>query len=236
MARVGILACQVLETELAILIQEHPEIESISLIRSPEARAFSELLDRPVHYINDYCFLRKLTSKKELLIHILPAGLHADVDLLEDECTAAIASMKNYVVTTLLFYGLCGNALSKIFAREDISIVPVHDDGVVDDCIVASLGREAYMGELRNTGSLFLTDGWVAHWDKVANGIGGVSSIKAMLDMDGYSRVRYITQEKGGLNEQGARDLAKSLDLEFSSCAGTMELLRRSFEDALARM
>jgi len=89
--------------------------------------------------------------------------------------------------------GLCGNALKNVVVREDVPLVTIEDDGLVDDCIVALLGRERYMEELRRTGSFFLSNGWVTHWDRIVRKVErDMESFNMVLRLDDYRRTRFI--------------------------------------------
>ena len=120
--------------------------------------------------------------------------------------------------------------MASIVIDPNAKIVSIEDDGIIDDCIVASLGREEYMAELRKTGSLFLTNGWIEYWDKIIETVDGKNMINTMLEMDSYKRVLYIKQENIVNKEKDAKILSDSLGLEYTCCNGKMELMRRSLD------
>ncbi|HHN81504.1 MAG TPA: DUF1638 domain-containing protein, partial [Methanomicrobia archaeon] len=229
MGRLGIIACQVLEKELACLLREHHEISRIYIERSAENTRFASLLDDDrTRTVNDADFLPVRCSGTEVLVDVLPAALHSDVDELEYRCNAQIDAMKQNTSAILLFMGLCGNALQNVVVREDVPLVTIEDDGLVDDCIVALLGRKRYMEELRKMGSLFLSHGWVTHWDRIVRKIErDMEGFKMVLRLDDYRRTRYI--HTPGVDEgnilAAAQDLSNDMELEFTSMRGSLDLL-----------
>ncbi|RZN49353.1 DUF1638 domain-containing protein [archaeon] len=235
MGRLGIIACQVLEKELACLLREHREISRIYLERNAENMRFASLLDDGrIRIVNDADFLPVRCSGTEVLVDVLPAALHTDVDELEYRCNARVDAMMQNTSAILMFMGLCGNALQTVVAREDVPIVTIDDEGLVDDCIVALLGRERYMEELRKTGSFFLSNGWVTHWDRIVRKIErDMESFNMVLRLDDYKRTRYI--HTPGVDEAdilaAAQDLSNDMELEFTSMHGSLDLL----DDAIER-
>lgn len=238
MARLGIIACQVLERELAYLINDNKDIDIIYLKKTPENRSFSKLINKNVEMINEPGFLKVNTKKNELLIEIITAGLHTDIDELAYKCEDVIESMMYVTNGILFFYGLCGNALKNIFKREDLRAFKIEDEGIVDDCIVASLGRERYMGELRNCGTFFLTRGWIDYWDVINRNLEKSTDQRDVLfnlvKINGYKEVLYIMQDKtdNEANRKCAREIANSLELGYKDTLGTLDILEKAFNNA----
>lgn len=57
----------------------------------------------------------------------------------------------------VLGYGLCGNGLAGVQAKEHTLLIPR-----TDDCVALFMGSyEAYTDEMRNAGTYFLTKGWL---------------------------------------------------------------------------
>lgn len=239
MGRLGIIVCQVLEKELMHLLRQREDIERIYLERSVENMRFASLLDDPrAKVVNDADFLPVRCSGTEVLVDVLPAALHTDVDELEYRCNEQVDAMKQNTSAILLFMGLCGNALKNVVVREDVPLVTIEDDGlVVDDCIVALLGRERYMEELRRTGSFFLSNGWVTHWDRIVRKVErDMESFNMVLRLDDYRRTRFIhtPEVDDGDVVAEAQRLSGDMELEFSTMKGDLGLLQQALEHGIA--
>lgn len=235
MGRLGILTCQVLEKELAFLLNNREDIDVILLRKTLENRKFSLLLEKETKLINDPAFLRTTTNRREILVEVVPAGLHVDINELEGKCHDIVNLIKGVTTGILFFYGLCGNALKNEFRREDITSYFIDDDGIIDDCIVASLGRERYMEELRKGGIFFLTSGWIDYWDTINANLERTSSqqniLRQLVALNKYEKVLYIRQNTAFsiLNEYSAKKISSDLNLDYSVTDGMMSL----FDEAL---
>lgn len=190
------------------------------------------MLNHECTYVNDPEMLSPLSHGTELLIEVLPAALHTSVDDLEYACNCAITSLKNVTNAILLLYGLCGNALKYVVAREDVHLVTVEDDGIVDDCFVGLLGRNEYNMQLQRGGSFFLTNGWVTHWDSIGPRIAGKTGMKGMLAANNYVRGLYVSQEDVDTHDTlvCAKELSDSLGLGHEHAVGGPRLLEDAFE------
>jgi hypothetical protein len=105
---------------------------------------------------------------KNLLEHLLPEELAAEVTFLDYGLHAIPRNLKTAVQDTLnaieepslvvLGYGLCGNGLDGIQAGKHTLLIPR-----VDDCIAIFLGSyAAYKQEFdHNPGTYYLTKGWL---------------------------------------------------------------------------
>lgn len=233
MARLGILACQIFERELAYLLSRQEGIDTIYMRRCKEARRVAGMMERDVAFINDPELLSPISHGTEVLVDILPAALHTTVDELEYSCNNAVSSLKNVTNAILLLYGLCGNALKSVVARDDVHLVTIDDDGMIDDCFVGLLGRQRYLRQLQRGGSFFLTNGWVAHWDSIAPKIAGNQGMKSMLASNSYVRTLYVSEAPIDTQETlgSACALAGGLGLGHEIACGSTALL----EDALQR-
>jgi len=84
MPRIGIIACQVLEKEIAHLLDERTDIDKIYIRPTPENKQFAGLLKKhTVTRINEPDFLKNIVPKIEIVLEVLPVALHTDVDELE---------------------------------------------------------------------------------------------------------------------------------------------------------
>lgn len=237
MARLGILACQIFERELAYLLSHHKEIDTVYMRRCEESRRVAGMMKRDVSFINDPELLSPISHGMEVLVEILPAGLHATVDDLEDSCNNAISSLKNVTTAILLFYGLCGNALQSVVAREDVHLVTIDDDGIIDDCIVGILGRERYSRELQRGGSFFFTNGWVTHWDSITSKVAGDrQGMTSMLASNNYVRAHYVSEKSIDTKKTlaNAQSLSRDLNLDHELARGTTALLENALQRGIA--
>lgn len=232
LSRVGIVACQVLERELAYILNINKDIKVISLRRTDQNRRFSNfLVDKEIVFVNDPCFMKINCPGTEAFVEIMPAALHTDLDGLEFQCHEMIDMIKHHCHSILFFFGLCGNALKSVFCRDDTRIVTISDEhgGLVDDCFVASMGRDQYMDCLRNTGSFFLTRGWVEHWDSIVQRLEGPDReihFRNMLEMNDYRRMLYVFQDKLDNTEsiEASRSISSEMELPRISTNGRMDL------------
>jgi hypothetical protein len=233
MARLGILACQIFERELAYILDRQEGIDRIYMRRCEGSRRIAGMMDREVTYFNDPLLLSPIARGNEVLVDVLPAALHTSIDELEYGCNEAMTAMRDVTSAVVLLYGLCGNALKSVIAREDVHVVTIEEDGVVDDCFVGLLGRREYDQLLQRRGSFFLTSGWVEHWGEIAPRIAGVQGMKPMLAGNGYERTLYVSIE-GIDNDQtldAAKALSSELELGHQQARGSTLLL----EDAVRR-
>ncbi|MHC1604639.1 MAG: DUF1638 domain-containing protein [Candidatus Methanofastidiosia archaeon] len=243
MRRLGIIACQVFERELAHILNNNTDVDIIYMVRSPENLHFSKFIsEHEVKFIGDPDFLPMLSMTLDVLINIMPIGLHIDIDELEYTCNEEINRIKDCTSSILLLYGLCGNALSSVIRRENVKLFyPLDKEGIVDDCICSVLGRENYFEELKRNGSFFLTPGFVDHKDDMIKRIKerygkeyDNSYTKIMLKANDYKRALIV--EEGIQDEEDykrAYAMADSFELPIGWIQGSLDLLRDTFERAL---
>jgi hypothetical protein len=236
MKRLGIISCQVFEWELAHILDKRSDIDNIYMLGTPENRSFSQCLNNhDVMFIRDPYFLPRLSRSLDLLINILPIGLHIDIDELEYECNENINTMKDCASSILLLYGLCGNALKNVVLRNDVKIsYPCDGEGLVDDCIYSIMGRQRYFEELKRNGSFFITPGYVNHRDRMFERI---DNTKLMVELDGYERALII--EEGIESDEyfpRARILAEDLGLPVEWARTDLSFLEDTVASAISSL
>ncbi len=243
MRRLGIIACQVFERELAHILNNNTDVDNLYMVRSPENMHFSKFISgHEVKFIGDPDFLPKLSPTLDVLINILPIGLHIDIDELTYACNEEVNRFKDCTSSILLLYGLCGNALSSVIRRENVKLFyPSDEEGMVDDCICSVLGREKYFEELKRNGSFFLTPGFVDHREDMVKRISerygreyNDSYTKIMLSANDYKRALIV--EEGIQDEEDykrAHAMADSFGLPIGQIQGSLDLLRDTFERAI---
>ena len=176
MAKIGILACKMLQDEIIYLIQNDPEIHDIIVIENGEHPEFIEKMEKcnlPYTLISsiddvpdidpsdDSDSLSFIVWNLQLGLHEFPKKLKAEVY----KCTETFAKKVNGIY---LLYGLCGNVLGQIESDFQslcptcpVVILRDNDGEIVDDCIGATIGgRRAYLNLLKSfkgVGTLIFT-------------------------------------------------------------------------------
>ncbi len=178
MARLGIVTCQILELEVAHVLNADAEVADVSVIDNEfSADLLSELKERGKKPV------RRLASPKEfeappgvghrVLIRVMEVGLHSVIKSLQSHVVAAVKEMARHVDGVLLGYGLCGNALNHpedLFSEVNVPVViPMDENGPVDDCVGLIIGgRENYYARQREcAGTMFMNAGFSRHWRKL---------------------------------------------------------------------
>ncbi|HPR41446.1 MAG TPA: DUF1638 domain-containing protein [Candidatus Methanofastidiosa archaeon] len=239
MKRVGIIACQVFEKELAFLLEKNGSIDRVYARPTKENMEFSSMLKkRKLNFIDDIGGLPK-GEGTDVLLEILPIGLHVDIDDLIEKRSRSIDALKEHCDKVMMLYGLCGDASKRVFNREDIELIAPRDEGeIVDDCICSVLGRKEYLKQLKNLGSLFFIPGFALHWKDMAglmgNRDGDMEGMKMMLEYAGYRRTMVIDH---GLWEDVDMDLARKastdVELPMERTDGNMNILMKCFEETI---
>ncbi|HOP09626.1 MAG TPA: DUF1638 domain-containing protein [Candidatus Methanofastidiosa archaeon] len=246
MRRLGIISCQVFEWELAHILDKRRDIDNIYILNTPENKGFAQCLNNhKAKLIRDPYFLPRLSRTLDVLVNILPIGLHIDIDELEYECNENINTFKECASRVLLLYGLCGNALKNIIHREDVDLLyPRDSEGLVDDCICSILGRERYFEELKRNGSFFMIPGMVNHRDGMVGRIEERVS-RAYSDEDTKLLLQVNEYERALIVEEGietddylrrAHLLANNFGLAIERTAGDLSLLEDTIDNALSSM
>ncbi len=174
MAIIGILNCKMLQDEIIYLIQNEPEIQSVTVIENGHHGEFIEKMDSAgLNYktvgscseLSDAGSVSANNEKISLIVWNMELGLHDVPKILKDQVYEKLHEFAPKVNGILLFYGLCGNVLGRV--EEDFAdVVPVvilrEDDGeIVDDCVGATIGgRTPYLNLLKSfhgVGTLILT-------------------------------------------------------------------------------
>ena len=233
MRRLGIITCQVFEWELAHIIDKRDDIDNIYMTRTPENYGLADCIcNHEVKFIRDPYFLPRLSKTLDVLISVLPIGLHTNTDELEYECNENINVFKDCASSVLLLYGLCGNALSGIIRRDDVDIYyPCDGEGIMDDCICTIMGRNRYFEELKRNGSFFITPGHVNHRERM---FAKIENTRLMVELDDYKRALVI--EEGHESEaylEGAKDLADDLGLPVERTRTDLSILESAIFSAL---
>lgn len=178
MPTMGLIACQILELELAYLLSRDPDIHEIIVIDDEYGRVLiKELKTQSRHTVIRVAehgeYFPTDDHRLTVRIKIMEVGLHSVIKKLRKEVLVAAKQMSPYVDALFLGYGLCGNALEdpeELFAAERIEtpvFIPMDTDHPVDDCIGLLIGgREKYYEEqCKVAGTMFMTPGFTRYWD-----------------------------------------------------------------------
>ena len=154
MATLGIIACQILELELAHLLVKDADVAGITVLDTGFGDGFYHAVKQKNQIIPKLTddigkFQPAGPDHFEIVVQILELGLHTVIKDLRSAVAEAVFEMTPYVDAIVLGYGLCGNALhDHEEIRRDAAVpllIPSDEDHTVDDCIGLVIGgREAY--------------------------------------------------------------------------------------------
>ncbi len=269
MKRIGIVACQIFGEELLELLSEYEIIDRIILVNSDSSKEFQKMLETKYHY-DKISIARELCSKRflkrqaplEVVINILPFGLHLYAEDIKREVVAASKEIEKHVDYILLLYGLCGNALGSIREllinnkiKVPFDILTNEKGEIMDDCICALMGSsESYLKELEQTNDVFfMTPGWAKYWPKLieekmrnldskrkaeVSDASVKEKFKLALGSSDYKKVIGIEPEFTDKKEFRARckEFASHFNSELVIKDGNIETLRESFDKALKEL
>ena len=239
MDSLGIIACQVFEKELAYLMNDDERIKRICARPTKENLGFSRFLtNKKIDLFQDLSS-RNDVDGLEIVLEVLPIGLHVDIEDLIIKRTECIDFLKEHADRILMLYGMCGDSSKRVLDRDDIEIIVPKDKGeVVDDCICSVLGKDEYFRQLKNIGSLFMIPGFALHWREMTELVVGqhdmVESMKMVLEAAGYKRSMMIDHD---LWSQDEIDIAvghsETLGLPTKWTKGGLDILREYFNEAI---
>jgi hypothetical protein len=245
MAVIGIITCEILELEFTKLLSEDPDIRRITILEDePSARLIELLKAKKLLSLrltpHPHAFSPEPDMPLEVLIRVLPLGLHRTRKLLVSAITQTIRSMRSRVDVLLLGYGRCGGSLDDLQTLADTNLPifqPMDQESPVHDCVALSLGGgERYYNEQRHTaGTYYLTPGWSQHWRSMLDSPSGMScqpGIGRLLS--GYERALLVQTpaiSPDELHSQGV-EFAEKTGLRLETQDGTMAPLVIAWKSA----
>lgn len=242
---VGIMACQVLELELARLLTSDPDLEGVTVLEDDASQGLIQALEgggcRNLRRISHVRSFSPLPSRRpQALVRVLEMALHRSRQTLRTALVAAGRELAGHADALFLGYGLCGNALQQVRELLDVRIplvVPRDGEEPVDDCIGLLLGGgERYRAELRRVpGTFFITAGWTRHLDRMIAEDAGDPHRRAFRRMfDGYVRSLLVVTPVMSPEEMGRRAEAFNalLGLRVETCQGSLDILAQAWRDA----
>jgi len=172
----GLIGCQVLEDELAYVLCQDKELETVLVIDSPKAKGIvpklrqggvANILEVPVEEAG--ANLPK--EGASAIVWVKPIELHQSPSTLRAEVVANAKQIAPLCDSILIFYGICGNAfraIDKVADEVGAPLIILRDSKglIVDDCIGAVLGgAEEYRSFLlRDKGGYTMNTMWAANW------------------------------------------------------------------------
>ena len=251
MTVLGIVGCRIFEDEIVHVLVNDPEIDRVYLIENEENRGLLQKLEAsgfepeilPFYEIRD-----KLKQNHEfnVVVQLQGMGLHVDPARLKSKTYTNVNLMSRHADGILLFYGLCGQAFSRIkkdFPYMGCPIKLLHDrnggekTGPLEDCVAVALGSNArYRETLRkHRDTFFFTPMWAANWKTVFS-VGeefmkGFEFTPAHLRELGYRKVARV---KTGLSyepdfEKNIEEFALNFGFEVMEMEGSAEIAMESY-------
>ena len=166
MAKIGILACKMLQDEIIYLIQNDPDVHDVVVIENGEHPEFIKKMEKCglsytlIPSVDDMPDIDSSACSDSLSVVVwnLQLGLHEFPKKLKEEVYECAEIFAKKVSGIYLLYGLCGNVLGKIESDFEslcptcpIVILRDNDGEIVDDCIGATIGgRRAYLNLLKS--------------------------------------------------------------------------------------
>jgi hypothetical protein len=245
-AVLGVLTCEILELEFGHLLGADEDVGRITVLddeRSARLVATVEgRRDGAVRLVSTLAeFAPEGGGQPEVLVRVLEIGLHVWPKKLREALVAAAQQMSLHVDALLLGYGLCGNALEsprELLADVGVPVLlPMDQDHPVDDCVGLLIGgRERYYAEqCKVAGTFFITPGWAYHWRRMfERELGGVSMDLARRMFEHYERTLLISNPVMSEQKmrQSIREFVDEFGFRIETCAGTMGILTRTWEEA----
>jgi len=178
----GIIACPVLEDEIVYCLLNDEEVDRVLLLRNEHSFSLERKMKgngTELELIEEDDFLRGgVDLPREgfnCIIWMKDPGLHEEPDDLREEILRSLEEIDGAFDATVLFYGLCGNALKGIHdwaaerVRTPVEILCSPDGKIVDDCIAAAIGgQDNYLRLLKKyPGILYFTPGYATNWEQL---------------------------------------------------------------------
>ncbi len=241
MTILGLIACQVLELEIAHLLACDPRVDRVVVLETAESRRLARVLEGS-RTISTHCiphlssFRPAPSALLTVLVRVLPFGLHRNRKTLQKGLRKTAREMTRYAEGLLLVYGRCGSALDDAEALLDVDVpvsIPGGISSPVDDCVGMLMGgREAYAAEQRRVaGTFFMTPGWTTHWKGLL--AGGSDALARVFA--GYRRILLVSTPVLSISEMQRRvaPFSNRLGLPRETREGTLDLLWAAWESAI---
>ncbi len=244
----SIIACDMLEDELAYLLSHDSELVQLILVdnnnhlglqrKLKSLGCFHALipLDRVPEILE-----KKHKTKVTVVANMLKMGLHIDVELLRTEVYRNISEMSRFSDRILIFYGTCGHSLVSIekdFGNLGCQLYFLKNDKgeIVEDCISAALGgNDAYAKAMsEGEGMYFLTPMWASGWGEFPK---EMFTELSEHDKKYIRRYRRVAKINTGLSyepdfDENVRDFARFFNLKIVELQGSKKIAEQSYQNA----
>jgi hypothetical protein len=251
MTVLGIVGCRIFEDEIVHVLSNDPEIDQIYLVENEENRSLFHKLEAEGFEPAVLPFWKikaslKQNDKFNLIVQLQGMGLHIDPSRLKNETYTNVNFMSSFADGILLFYGLCGQAFSRMqrdFAYTGCTLKLLHDPSTgdsaqaVEDCIAVALGGNFRYQEVLNKHSdtFFLTPMWAVNWKTAFrvddNNLLGFEFTPEHMKELGYKKVAKIntklTYEPDF--EKKIEEFACNFGFEVIELDGSTEIVQNSY-------
>lgn len=250
MTVLGIVGCRIFEDEIVHVLANDPDMDRVYLIENEENNGLLHKLETegfepvvlPFYKIRT---VLKQSYEFNVIVQLQGTGLHADPARLKSETYTNVNLMSRLADGILLFYGLCGQAFSRMqkdFAYTGCPLKLLQDRSTgestrpLEDCIAAALGGNSRYREILKSHSdtFFLTPMWAGNW-KTAFRIGDkllhFKFTPEYLRELGYRRVARInTKLFYELDfEEKIEEFALNFGFEVIELEGSTEIAQKSY-------
>ncbi|OUJ18551.1 hypothetical protein AMET1_1470 [Methanonatronarchaeum thermophilum] len=240
----GVVCCELLEDELAYILNRDSEIQKTYLILDESGDSIIDKLEIDYESIS-FSSLPTEIKDGEVIVVMMSMALHEEPENLKKEVKNWVGRLSQFVDDVFLFYGLCGNALKKIdeIDKEVEGTLDILRDstGIVDDCICLALGgTDKYVQYIKkDPATFFLTPMWADNWRdmfikcKLVRDLDNIELAKKVFENAGYNKVLKIDTGiifSDGFDEK-VREFSKTfeLDIEKTTTNKGQELLVENY-------
>jgi len=245
----GIIACEMFEEEIVELAKTDRDVDQVFVVENEcSGRLCDKLKAVGVRVASGR--LESFSVEEDefaVVMELKEMALHEKPEILKKEVLESIARMQDCVDSVLLFYGLCGNALRKIYQLTESVKVPVliltdSEGDIVDDCIGASVGgTDMYLKLLKQyPGTFFLTPMWAEHWREMFQKVHivrdpwDIKGCKYVFDYVGYRNAMKIEMNIGDEEafERNVEEFRKLFGFARLDVKGSMDIVRNNYMEA----
>ena len=246
MAVLGVLTCEILELEFAMLLAADKEVSTVTVVEGEHSANLITALesirnDNLKQIPNFEAFYPQDGSSLEVLVGVLELALHNRRQTLQQGLIEAAGAMGPRVDALMLGYGLCGNALQKpeeLLSDAGVPIfIPMDEDHPVDDCIGLVIGgrKRYYEEQCREAGTFFMIPGWTYHWKRMfEQEFGNLSHEMAKRLFKNYKRSLLISTPIMSLEDmqENSKAFNELFGLRTDVCKGTLSILQETWDAA----
>jgi hypothetical protein len=179
---------------------------------------------------------QRLKSDQKVVIRYLDYGLHATPKKLNQIIQEEIEKIEVHSLI-VLGYGLCGNGLDNLEAKQHTLVVPK-----ADDCIAIFMGsREIYLEQFTsNPGTYYLTKGWLevggdplSEYEEYVEKY-GVEKAKRLMDFQykNYKRLMFVAYDTNDFETfrsrtQAIAEYCQQWGMEYEEYLGSDEFFNQ---------